>query len=80
MMVILLMFTRKQMHVTRGYRNETKVFKLSISRQTRWYIVLIDLSLPSLSNGPIKLAYFFFVACVILQFRKKIVRTQNGRN
>ena len=44
-----------------------KIFKLSMSRRIRRYIVLIDLSLPSSNAGPIKLAYFFFVACVILR-------------
>ena len=38
-----------------------------MSRQIRWCIVLIDLSLPSPSNGPIKTCMFFFVACVILR-------------
>ena len=36
-------------------------------RRIRWYIHLIDLSLPSVSAGPIKTYVFFFVACVILQ-------------
>ena len=38
-----------------------------MSRRIRWYIGLIDLSLPSLSTGPIKTCVFFFVACVILR-------------
>jgi len=50
-----------------GYRNETKIFELSIARRLRWYIVFVDLKLPSLiaeTNNPCK---YFPVACVILQ-------------
>ena len=38
-----------------------------MSRQIRWYIALIGLSLASSNTGPIKTCVFFFVACVILR-------------
>ena len=50
-----------------GYRNETKSCELPMSWRIRWCIVLIDLSLPSSSTGPIKTCIFFLVACVILR-------------
>jgi len=47
-----------------GHRNETKIFKLSIARRVRWYIVSVDLKLPLLIAG---LCKCFPIACVILQ-------------
>ena len=50
-----------------GYRNKTMIYELSISRRIRWYIILIDLGLPSPSNGQIKTSIFSYVACIILR-------------
>ena len=44
---------RKQMYrhaYCSVYRNQTKSSGFSISRQIKWYIVLFDLSFPSLCN------------------------------
>ena len=38
-----------------------------MSRRIKWYIFVINLSLPSSNTGPIKTCVFFFIACVILQ-------------
>ena len=47
-----------------------------MSRRIRWYIVLIDLSLPSSNTGPIKICIFFFMACVILRIIFKFCFSQ----
>ena len=44
-----------------------------MSRRLRWYIVLIDLSLPSLSTGPIE---NLRVECAILQIIFKLQFSQ----
>jgi len=40
------------------------IFELSIARRVRWYIVFVDLKLPSLIAGPCK---NFPIACIVRQ-------------